>query len=121
MHPKYCSIEFHTSLSEEFSNKLETIQSMSLKIILSENYVSYNAALKMCALDRLSTRREKRMLSFSLKCINNKFTQSMFPINDENKKEAFHVNFARTEQYKSSTIPQCQRTLNLYYKNKNST
>ena len=56
MHPKYCSIEFHTSLSEEFSNKLETIQSMSLKIILSENYVSYNAALKMSALDRLSTR-----------------------------------------------------------------
>ena len=114
MHPKYCSIEFHTSLSEELSNKLETIRSTSLRINLSENYVSYNAALKMCALDRLSTRREKRKLSFPMKYINNQFTQSMFPINDEKKKEAFHVNFARTEQYKSSTIPQCQRNLNSY-------
>ena len=119
--PEYCSTVFHTSLTEEQSDKIETIQSTSLKIILSENYVSYNAALEMCGLERLSARREKRLLSFSLKCIKNEFTQPMFPSNDANKKEAFHVNFARTEQYKCSTIPQCQRTLNLYFKSKNST
>ena len=119
--PEYCSIAFHKSLSEELSEKLETIQSTSLRIILSENYVSYNAALEMCALERLSVRREKRLLSFSLKCIKNEFTQSMFPKNLPMKKEAFQVNFARTEQYKCSTIPQCQRTLNLYFKNKSST
>ena len=119
--PEYCSTVFHTSLSDELSSKIEVIQATSLKIILSENYVSYNAALEMCGLERLSTRREKRMLSFSLKCINNEFTQSMFPANEGKKKETFHVNFARTEQYKCSTIPQCQRTLNMYYKQKNST
>ena len=99
----------------------QTIQSTSLKVILSENYVSYSAALEMCGLEKLSVRREKKLLSFSLKCLKNKFTQPMFPEN-VGKKEPFHVNFARTEQYKRSTIPECQRKLNAHFSNnKNST
>ena len=52
-----------------------------------------------------------------MKCIKNEFTKSMFPQN-ENKKEPFFVNFARTEQYKNSAIPQCQRALNNHFKSK---
>ena len=87
------------------------------EVILEEYYVSYSAALEMCGLEKLSTRREKRQLSFSLKCIKNEFTKAMFPEN-ENKRETFHVNFARTEKYKRSAIPQCQRVLNAYFSNK---
>ena len=116
--PEYCSSVFHSSLSEELSNKIERIQSTCLRVILSENYVSYSAALEMCGLDRLSTRREKRQLSFSLKCLKTEFTKDMFPLN-ENNKEPFHVNFARTEQYKNSTIPECQRKLNAHFSMKN--
>ena len=39
----------------------------------------------------------------------------MFPYNDPSKREPFYVNFARTEQYKKSAIPQCQRALNAYF------
>ena len=118
--PEYCSTAFHSSLSDELSKKIETIQSTSLKVILGENYVSYSAALEMCNLESLSARREKRLLSFSLKCLKTDFTKAMFPLNDD-KRETFYVNFARTEQYKKSTIPQCQRALNMYFSNtKNS-
>ena len=43
---EYCSVTFHNSLTEDQSHKIETIQSTCLKIILSDNYVSYSAALK---------------------------------------------------------------------------
>ena len=115
--PEYCSTVFHTSLTNNQAYRIERIQANCLKVILGENYVSYEAALEMCGLEKLSTRREKRLLSFSLKCIKNPFTQNMFPLNDETKKEKFSVNFARTEQYLKSTVPQCQRALNTYFKN----
>ena len=53
--PEFCSTAFHSSLTEELSNKIENIQSTSLKIILCDNYVNYSAALEMCNLEKLST------------------------------------------------------------------
>ena len=101
--PEYCSTVFHSSLSEELSSKIETIQSTCLKIILGDNYVSYSAALEMSNLEKLSSRREKRPFSFDLKCLKNYFTSDMFPVNEESKREKFQVKFARTEKYKRST------------------
>ena len=115
--PEYCSSVFHSSLTEEQSYKIERLQANCLKIILSENYVEYEAALEMCNLQRLSTRREQRQLKFALKCLQYPFTQNLFPEN-ESKREKFVVNFARTEQYKNSTVSQCQRDLNKYYTKK---
>ena len=115
--PEYCSTVFHSSLTQEQAHKIERIQANCLKVILGENYVSYEAALEMCDLELLSTRREKRQLSFALKCTKNQFTQNMFPLNAEVRKEKFLVNFARTEKYKMSAVPQCQRALNTHFKN----
>ena len=75
----------------------------------------------MCGLEKLSVRREKKLLSFSKKCIKNDFNMAMFPKNEVHKKETFFVNFARTEHYKNSTIPKCQRTLNLHFQNQKFT
>ena len=80
--PEYCSTVFHTSLTNNQAYRIERIQANCLKVILGENYVSYEAALEMCGLEKLSTRREKRLLSFSLKCIKNPFTENMFPLNN---------------------------------------
>ena len=68
---EYCSVAFHTSLTIRQADKIEAIQKNCLRIILDINYVSYNAALEMCRLKRLSDRREEKMLSFSLKCLKN--------------------------------------------------
>ena len=73
----------------------------------------------MCGLDDLATRRNKRQLSFALKCVKSDFNKKMFPLNSPGKKEKFKVNFARTESYLNSAIPQCQRSLNSFFNNKN--
>ena len=111
--PEYCSVVFNSSLTIEQSEKLEAIQSTSLKIILGDAYMSYNSAMQEVGLERLSTRRERRMESFAVKCVKNSHNKKMFPLNpNASAKEKFIVNFARTSRYMRSTIPQCQRLLN---------
>ena len=119
---EYCSVAFHSTLTGEQSIDLERIQKTCLKVILGENYVSYEAALEMTGLVTLSERREKRCLDFTLKCLKHPRNSRLFPPNpyylsqqheDRNRnREKFLVNFARTNSYKTSTIPYCQRLLN---------
>ena len=115
---EYCSVVFSASLTQKQSQKIEAIQATSLRVILDVNYVSYGAALEMCALDRLSTRRSRRQLSFARRCLNNEFTRKLFPENETARSEKFKVNFARTESYLKSAIPQCQRALNKFFQSK---
>ena len=112
---EYCSVAFHSSLTVKQSDKIEAIQKNCLKIILDVNYVSYSVALEMCGLEKLSTRRAGKQLSFSLKCLKNDFCKQMFPENVPSKKEKIVINFARTATYFNSAIPQCQRTLNAFF------
>ena len=96
---------------------LERIQKICLKVILGGDYLDYSAALELCGLQTLSERREKRCLDFTVKALKHPKNQKMFPINPNYNKhirgsEPFVVNFAKTETYKKSTIPYCQRLLN---------
>ena len=114
---EYCSVPFHSSLTDEQENKLESIQRTSLRVILAENYVSYCAALEMCSLQKLVTRRENRQLSFSLKCLKNEFNRVIFlPNPNHNGREIFKVNFAKTEAYRRSAVIQCQHALNKLFR-----
>ena len=118
---EYCSVVYHSRLTEEQSNKLERIQKTCLKIILCDMYIDYQSALEMTGLSSLKSRRIRRCLDFSLRSIDHPKNQKMFPVSDYNplykmrKKEAFKVNFARTSCYKNSTIPYCQRLLNQHF------
>ena len=118
---EYCSVSFHSSLTQEQSRKLETIQRTCLKVILGEMYVSYSAALEMCGLVTLHERRQKRCLDFALKCIKHPRNNSMFPLNPANHehpirdRQIFKVNFAKTSTYKKSAVPFCQRLLNDHF------
>ena len=114
---EYCSVVFHSRLTIEQSNKLERIQRTCLKVILGEKYESYNSALEMCSLETLYLRREKRCLDFSLKSVKQP-NRILFPLNtfkNGQTKEKFIVNWARTETYRNSTIPYCQRLLNRHF------
>ena len=117
---EYCSVAFHSSMTIEDSNKLEQIQKICLKVILGDMYVNYTAALEMCGLKLLSTRRTDRCLDFARKCSRHPRNQRLFPLreiqeahqHDVRNSEQFVVNFGRTSAYKDSTIPYCQRLLN---------
>ena len=120
---EYCSVAFHSSLSIELSDKLERIQKTCLKVILGEMYVSYSAALEMCNIETLYSRRQKRCLNFSLKCLKNQRLRKFFPLKEDHGQdvrgtEVFTVNFARTSTYRDSTIPYCQRLLNKHFVSK---
>ena len=61
---KYCSVVFHSRLTHEDSDKMERIQKTCLRVILWDLYVDYQAALEMCGIKTLWSRREKRCLDF---------------------------------------------------------
>ena len=117
---EYCSVAFHSSLTQIQEQKLERIQKTCLRVILGDMYISYEAALEMSGLETLKQRREKRCLNFSLKCLKHPKNSRLFPKNDrrfgqnQQTREAFYVNWARTQRYKESAIPYCQRLLNHY-------
>ena len=120
---EYCAVSFHSSLTQEQSNKLEKIQKTCLRVILGDQYTDYTSALTICGLESLSDRRTKRCLDFSLKSLNHPRNSRIFPRNPEKSShrtrthEIFKVNFASTSAYKKSSIPYCQRLLNSHFLN----
>ena len=78
---EYCSVVFHASLTQDQSKKIETIQSTSLKVILADEYEDYQSSLQKLSLSSLFERREKRMMTFALRCTEDRFNKSMFPSN----------------------------------------
>ena len=85
--------------------------------------MSYAAASEMTGLETLHERREQRCRKFALKCIKHPTNNRLFPKNTNQElngmevrnRERFEVNFARTESYRKSAIPYCQRILNKHF------
>ena len=116
---EYNAVSFHSSLSSQQEAALERCQSVCLKVILQDSYIDYEAALEMSGLEKLTLRRQKRCVDFTKKCLKHPINKRMFPLNPNllnqqkiRAREKYVVNFARTNIYKNSTIPFCQRLLN---------
>ena len=117
---EYCSVAFHSSLTQEQERKIENIQKTSLKIILQDDYVGYETACKLTGLATLFQRRENRSLIFARRCLQNQELSRFFPrvpklpqqkLRDH---DMFVVNFARGAKYQKSAIVHCQKQLNSY-------
>ena len=78
---EYCSVAFHSSLTEKQSAALERCQSVCLRVILQESYISYSVALQVTGIQKLSDRRLSRCLDFSLKCLDHPQNRRIFPPN----------------------------------------
>ena len=118
---EYCAVSFHSSLTQQQSEKLEKIQKTCLKVIYGDAYTDYDTALEQSGLIRLSERRLNRCLSFSIRCLKDPKMKRIFPYNPSFSKkvrssEPFTVNFAGTKTYLKSAIPFCQRLLNNHVK-----
>ena len=111
------AVVWHSSLTLGQELEIERVQKVALKIILKEEYQSYDEALFMCNLLRLSERRTQLSLSFAKKCVKGDLTKSMFPTNPNNhynlrKPEKFLVTHAKSDRLKNSAIPFMQKLLN---------
>ena len=116
---EYCSVVFHSSVTQEQTKKIENIQKTSLKIILGDNFVDYTAACEMAGLEKLETRWQTRLLVYAKKCIKHPQNSRFFPENDSfdaepliRNREKYKMNFCHGEKYRKSAIPTCQRLLN---------
>ena len=111
---------WHSSLTSDNSNDLERVQKSAMKVIFQENYNGYKYALTILDLETLSDRREQLCLSFAQKCVKNKKTQHMFPLNNKTHNmntritEKFQVQYANTGRLKDSSIIYIQTLLNEY-------
>ena len=62
------AVVWHPSITKGEQRDLERTQKVAMKIILGQNYVSYEQSLKLTGLETLIARREKLSLSFAKKC-----------------------------------------------------
>ena len=109
---------WHSSLTAEDSGDLERVQKSAMRVILGEKYCEYKNALYILDLDTLQDRRKQLCLTFAQKCLRNKKTQQMFPLNtnthsmNNRNTEKFHVQHANTGRLKDSSIIYMQHLLN---------
>ena len=110
------AVVWHSSITKGEQLDLERVQKCALRIILKEEYHSYQEALESCQLDTLKSRRNKLSLSFALKCTKNEKTEDMFPVNkteiNTRFPEKYEVTKAKTNRLANSAIPFMQRLLN---------
>ena len=106
-----CTV-WHSSLTLENTEDLERIQKSAVRVILGDQYTTYEEGLELLLLAKLSDRREKLSLSFAKKCLKNDLVSDLFPLNNPRCKEKYQVTFASTDRLKNSAVPYLQRLLN---------
>ena len=113
---EYACVVWHSLITGEDSTGIERVQKTALRLILRDQYFDYASALEVTGLDKLSERRTQLSLSFARKCLRNKKTANLFPLNKKSVNtrphEKYYVTPAHTERLAKSAIPYLQRLLN---------
>ena len=105
----------------ENADDLERTQKSFCKLVLKENYVSYDNALLKLNMETLKERRTNLQLKFAVSGIKHYKLNDLLPANDKShemktrKYEHFKVDFANTERLKKSSIISKQTQLNEDY------
>ena len=75
------AVIWHSSITKGEQYDLERVQKCALRIILKQDYESYQNSLKIVGLDSLTARRTQLCLKFARKCTRNENTKHIFPPN----------------------------------------
>ena len=98
------------------TEKYGRFKKSALRIILNNQYESYNDALEKVNLETLEERRKFLCLKFANNSLQGEKSRKMFPLNQKKqntfKGEKFKVKYAKTERLRISAIPYMQRLLN---------
>ena len=123
---EYCSVVFHSSLTQKQIKIIENVQKVSLRVILGSDYEDYQSSLIKCNVLSLFDRREKRISDFTKRALKHPKHKQLFPLSHAytlnnhslRKSEKYKVNFAYTRAYKRSFVPYAQEKLNKEYLDK---
>ena len=112
----FASVCFHSSLTNELSQKLELQQKRCLAVILGSHYRSYSNALSITQLPRLDTLRSEVFTKWALKAQKDPLHSNLFPLNTSTVNTRFPNKFreyiCHTEKFYKSTVPSMIRSLN---------
>ena len=113
---EYCSVVWHSSITEEENRNIERVQKTALRITFGEDYLDYSNALKMTGLLTLKERRTQLSLKFAQNCLKTGKGADLFPLNPKTVNtrphEKYFVTPAHTDRLATSTVPYLQRLLN---------
>ena len=114
-----CVVWF-SSITEEESSDLESVQKTACKLILKNNYTTYEQALETLELDTLEERRQKLAKKFAKGCQDIPQMKKLFekPRQKEHnlrKTNTCDVKFAAGQRLYKSAVPTLQRLLNDNY------
>ena len=116
-----CAV-WHSSLTQENEEDLERTQKSFCKLVLKENYISYDNALFKLNMETLKERRANLQLKFAVSGIKHDKLNDLLPANIKShdmktrNHEQFKVDFANTERLKKSSIISMQTQLNEDYR-----
>ena len=114
------AVVWHSSLTTGQELELERVQKVALRVILKNNYESYDQALKVSGLISLKERRVQLCMKFATKCVKSERNRDMFPrkqfVRTTRNPEKFIVTSSKTDRLMDSAIPYMQKLLNDNYK-----
>ena len=109
---------WHISLTQENIEHLELVQKNAFRIILGNQYDSYEESLKYLNFETLSTRREQLALKFAQNCAQNSKTKKIFKLRKTihkqtlRKQQKFKTIKANTKRLAQSAVPYLRKLLN---------
>ena len=114
------SVVWSSSLSSENRTDIERTQKSFAKMILRNNYTTYEEALLKLNLQTLEERRKILSLKFAKKCLSNDKFKDLFPRNETTgvetrQKEKYKVPFCHTERMRQSALITMKHQLNAEY------
>ena len=116
---EYAVPVWNGSITGYESKDIERIQKMALHIILGENYLNYENAMKLTNLESLESRRINLCINFAKKAEkSHKYMHWFRPRSIVNTRQPILKYIepqARTERLKKSAIPYLTRILNTHY------
>ena len=106
------------ALTQENRETLERTQKTFAKLLLKNNYKSYEQSLQTLDLPALDARQNQLTLQFAKKCIQNGKMAHLFPLKGKKhdyllrNNQKYKIQFANTERLQKSQILFMQRLLN---------
>ena len=107
-----------TFLTNKNINDLERTQKSFGKLVLKEEYKTYENGLLQLNLESLELRRQELILRFAKNGIKKNTLNDLFPVSkrkhpmDKRNKDKYVVNFANTDRLKNGSIITMQNLLN---------
>ena len=114
---EHSSSVWHRNLTKENENDLERVQKSAFRIILNNEYISYENALNTLRIETLTNRREVLFRKFSIKSLQVKQMNTILVRNENTEymntrnKEKYKIQNTNTERFQKSTGIQMQHVI----------